>query len=414
MLLALVASVAAASADDAIVKSLERQYEQQITPLIQTHCQSCHDAKTHEADLDLTIFRRLQDVSGSHLVWQKILERVQAGEMPPADATNQLSDKDRRVVVQWIRALRQFDAASNAGDPGNVLVRRLSNSEYDYSIRDLTGIDIRPTKTFPIDPANEAGFDNSGESLMMSSALISKYLQAARTVVDHLVLTPRGIRFAPHPVVTDTDRDKYCVKRIVAFYQRQPTNYTDYFYAAWIYRHRQAFGMTDASLDEVAIGQSVSPKYLATLWHALSEQTVEIGPLATLQEMWRHLPALPHCSLARHGCTVMSDYVVSERKRFEPTFENLSIEGIHKGSQAFVLWKNKQYAAHRRLADFAFLDQPQGQAEVASPDDCARDRPLGSGEARSLHHRLPTVLRDLSRCVLHLRTRPRLPGHAQG
>jgi len=34
-------------------------------------------------------------------------------------------------------------------------------------------------------------------------------------------------------VVTDTDRDKYCVNRIVDFYKRQPTDLADYFQAAW-------------------------------------------------------------------------------------------------------------------------------------------------------------------------------------
>jgi hypothetical protein len=31
---------------------------------------------------------------------------------------------------------------------------------------------IHPTRKFPVDPANEAGFDNSGESLTMSPALL--------------------------------------------------------------------------------------------------------------------------------------------------------------------------------------------------------------------------------------------------
>ena len=59
-----------------------------------------------------------------------------------------------------------------------MLARRLSNAEFDYTIGDLTGVDIRPTREFPVDPANEAGFDNSGESLAMSPALLKKYLAA--------------------------------------------------------------------------------------------------------------------------------------------------------------------------------------------------------------------------------------------
>src|SRR5262249_53436169 len=154
----------------------------------------------------------------------------------------------RQRVIDWIQAMRKHEAQRNAGDPGQVLARRLSNAEYDYTIRDLTGVDIRPAKEFPVDPANEAGFDNSAESLAMSPTLLNKYLEAARLVAEHVVLKPEGFVFAPHPVVTETDRDKFCVKRIIDFYQRQTTNYTDYFMAAWRFKHRTALGKPRATL----------------------------------------------------------------------------------------------------------------------------------------------------------------------
>ena len=121
--------------------------------------------------------------------------------MPPDDAPRQPAADERAAVVGWIRDLRDREAQRDAGDPGVVLARRLSNAEFDYTIRDLTGVDIRPTREFPVDPADEAGFDNSGESLAMSPALLKKYLAAARLVADHAVLTPDGIDFAPHPAV---------------------------------------------------------------------------------------------------------------------------------------------------------------------------------------------------------------------
>ena len=158
--------------------------------------------------------------------------------MPPAQA-KQPPVEARRQVIAWIEAMRRSEARKNAGDPGVVLARRLSNAEYNYTIRDLTGVDIRPAREFPVDPANPAGFDNSGESLAMSPALLTKYLQAAREVANHLVLKPRDIAFAPHPMLVETDRDKYCVTQIVDFYSRQPTDYADYFQAAWRFKHRK-------------------------------------------------------------------------------------------------------------------------------------------------------------------------------
>ncbi len=308
MLLIFVTVVVGVLADDpeldrANLERFEREFGKQILPIIETHCLSCHDTKTKEAELDLTGFRRLQDVTKSHRLWKTILDRVEAGEMPPDEATKKLSDVDRQALTQWIRGVRQVDAKRNAGDPGAVLAHRLSNAQYDYSIRDLTGVDIRPTSTFPVDPANEAGFDNSGESLTMSPALMQKYLQAARSVVDHLVLAPGGIRFAPHPVATDTDRDKYCVKRIVEFYRRQPTDYADYFFAAWKYRHRVALGKPNATLEGIAGEEQVSARYLPMVWDALTEEVVDIGPLQTLQEMWNELPGPTQIAESRAACS---------------------------------------------------------------------------------------------------------------
>src|SRR6476646_5748969 len=138
--------------------------------------------------------------------------------MPPAKTVQPSADA-RGEVIAWAKEVRKLEGKRTAGDPGPVPARRLSNAEYDHTVRDLTGVDLRPTKEFPVDPANEAGFDNSAESLAMSPALVKKYLEAARAVADHLVLTPDGLAFATHSMLADTDRDKYCVKRIIDFYR---------------------------------------------------------------------------------------------------------------------------------------------------------------------------------------------------
>ena len=133
-----------------------------------------------------------------------------------------------------------------------MLARRLSHAEYNYTIHDLTGVDISPTRTFPVDPANEAGFDNSGETLAISPALLTKYIDAARTVADHIVLQPHGFSFAPHEAVTEPDRDRFVVNRIMDFYRRQRTDLADYFFALWRYDNRSALGLKGAALASVA------------------------------------------------------------------------------------------------------------------------------------------------------------------
>jgi hypothetical protein len=351
-------AVAVEASPPATRAQLEQQLTETVRPFLQTYCLACHGKDKPKGQLDLSAFVDLPSVVAGIRRWEPVLEMLSSGEMPPEKARQHPGAQLRAQVVAWIGAVRRHEAARNAGDPGPVLARRLSNAEYDYTIRDLTGVDIRPTAEFPVDPANEAGFDNSGESLVMSPALLKKYLDAARAVADHLVLEPEGFAFAPHPAVTDTDRDKYAVDRIVSFYRRQPTDLAGYFHAAWRYQHRAALGKPGASLADCAAEQRVSDSYLRTVWSALAETPEQIGPLAKLQGMFRALPGPPREDAARAGAEGMRDFVTALREKVAPTFQNLRIKGVGEGSQPFVLWKNSQRATHRTAFDRGALFVP--------------------------------------------------------
>lgn len=334
--------------------ALEQRFVETVRPFLQAYCVSCHRKEKLQAQLDLTAYASMASVARDFPRWSLVLEKLAARQMPPPGAGKQPSARQREAVIDWIRAVRQYEARRNAGDPGPVPARRLSNAEYDYTIRDLTGVDLRPTREFPVDPANQEGFDNSGESLTFSSTLMKKYVQAAKGVADHLVLTSAGLEFASHPVLAETDRDKYCILRIVDFYKRQPTDYADYFQAAWRYRYRAASGAPMATLQSVAAGAKVSPRYLELIWKTLTLSGEKSGPLARLQAMWNALPApdKEHPDAERAGCVEMRNWVSGLRKKLAWRFGNLRVpRGFSEGGQCFVLWKDRQYASHRRLLD---------------------------------------------------------------
>jgi hypothetical protein len=341
------------------VGTLEARYSTTVRPFFERYCWSCHGPAKQEAGLDLSRDLTPSAVASDDRHWKRVLERLQAREMPPEEAPRRPTPEERAAVVAWLQDLRDHEADRDAGAPGVVLARRLSNAEFDYTIRDLTGVDIRPTREFPVDPANEAGFDNSGESLAMSPALLKKYLAAARTVADHLVLKPNGFSFAPHPVVADVDRDKYCVRRIVEVYDRHPVDFADYFLAAYSYRHRDRLGRADAELRRLATESGLSPNYLSVIWHALSEAEEAAGPLAVVRKMWRDLPAPERASAsaARPGCEQMRDLVVRWRRQLKPKVGKVHVEGISDGSQPLVLWRDrKQASQHRSYSGEVFAD----------------------------------------------------------
>ena len=77
-----------------------------------------------------------------------------------------------------------------------MVLRRLNNAEYTYTVRDLTGIDLDPTREFPTDSAAGEGFTNAGNALVMSPGLLQKYLDAGKAIARHAVLLPDGFRFS--------------------------------------------------------------------------------------------------------------------------------------------------------------------------------------------------------------------------
>jgi hypothetical protein len=331
--------------------------------------------------MDLSAFRTMAALMRDGRRWSQMLERLEAGEMPPK-AARQPMPRERRAAVHWFHAVREYEMRRNAGDPGVVLARRLSNAEYDYTIRDLTGVDIRPAREFPVDPANTAGFDNSGETLAMSPTLLKKYLAAAREVAGHMYLKEEGFAFAPHPMLVETDRDKFAVHQIIDFYHQQNIDYADYFQTAWRFRHWAALGQPNATLADLARQYHVSARYLKTVWTTL-ESPEQVGPMVKLQAMWRALPEprTGQPDVARPGCEEMRAYIATVRKKVEPRFINITAGPIGTAWQPLLIWKNTQYATHRRKFDPRQLqvegEPPFNQKNVVEPE---WDNPFGPGK----------------------------------
>jgi hypothetical protein len=173
-------SPATAEPQSAETQSLSQELKQSIFPLLTRYCLECHDSETKEGEIDLEQFVRLDDVRRELGAWQKLLAQLQIGEMPPT-TSKQPSVSERETLIRWTKQFLRTEALANAGDPGPVVLRRLSNAEYAYSLRDLTQVDaLDPTREFPVDGAAGEGFTNAGDALVMSPTLLTKYLDAAR------------------------------------------------------------------------------------------------------------------------------------------------------------------------------------------------------------------------------------------
>jgi mono/diheme cytochrome c family protein len=121
------------SAADAVNADLDRKFSQSVRPFLTTYCVGCHGGATAAAQLDLKAYPTVSAVVKDYPRWNLVLEKLTAKEMPPKQVKQPPPDA-RQEVIDWIHALRSNEARKNAGDPGTVLARRLSNSEYNYTI----------------------------------------------------------------------------------------------------------------------------------------------------------------------------------------------------------------------------------------------------------------------------------------
>ncbi len=270
--LCLLGAGASVKADEPAQMTMSELFEKQIQPLLVRSCGKCHGTMPEDNDLDLTSFKSAQAILARPKMLGNIADRVQTGDMPPKEAL-QLSQGERKQLLAWITSALDAEAAARAGDPGPVTLRRLSNAEYDNAIRDLTGVDMRPTKAreFPVDSVGGEGFANVGEAMPMTPELVRRYHQTARDVASRAVLLPEGLRFSLSP-----DRPIWTAETLQSlrsFYARYTGPNGEPPLAAHLaatLRHRDRFiNSAPEDIAAVAAEQNLNATYLAALWNGL-------------------------------------------------------------------------------------------------------------------------------------------------
>jgi mono/diheme cytochrome c family protein len=167
-------------------------FTKSVKPFFTRNCQVCHNAKLKTAGLDLEPYKSWASVTADRDRWEYIVRRIRAGEMPPKGA----SRPDKSDVETIARRIEnEFERMDRLGkpDPGRVTARRLNRAEYNNTVRDLLGVNLRPADDFPQDDSGY-GFDNIGDVLSLSPGLMEKYLAAAERVARTALYGPEPLK----------------------------------------------------------------------------------------------------------------------------------------------------------------------------------------------------------------------------
>lgn len=165
----------------------DQEFETQVRPLLETYCFSCHGPKKQKAKVDLSTSHGEGDLARTQAMWLAAVKQLKTRAMPPDDEKKQPSDPEREKLVAWLDAAMDRIDERAPRDPGRVTIRRLNRAEYNNTIRDLTGLDLRPADDFPADDVSE-GFDTIGDVLTLPPLLLERYLDAADRVLDKAIV----------------------------------------------------------------------------------------------------------------------------------------------------------------------------------------------------------------------------------
>lgn len=157
-----------------------------ILPVTNKFCISCHQGNDSPAGINLAKFKTEASVKADLATWERISRAMSSGSMPPKGMPAPTKTQ-RQAVSEWIE--RTISADCKLAEPGRVTIRRLNREEYNNTIRDLIGLDMRPADDFPSDDVGY-GFDNIGDVLSISPLLMEKYLDAAEKISKQAIYIP--------------------------------------------------------------------------------------------------------------------------------------------------------------------------------------------------------------------------------
>ncbi|MEM6470635.1 MAG: DUF1592 domain-containing protein [Planctomycetota bacterium] len=162
-----------------------------VMPFLQRHCSDCHGDGADAGGFELSTLTSRLDSEGSFDAWQLVHDRIESGEMPPADAerpdAEEISAALAPISLSLTSHQREFQSKF-----GRVTSRRLNAIQFETTLSDLFQTPLDIADLLPED-ASEEGFSTVGSALNVSSVQMEAYLEAIDAAID------QSIRFIERP-----------------------------------------------------------------------------------------------------------------------------------------------------------------------------------------------------------------------
>ena len=154
-----------------------------VEPFLRQHCIKCHGEKKQKGELRLDTLSRDFTQPGVAGRWHDVIEKVNAGEMPPDDE-KQPQAADAARFVEALNGFIKDGEAARMAKREPVSLRKLTREEYANTLHDLLGVHFDATDPGGLTEDPEwNGFERLGSVLTLAPSHVEKYIAAAATVL---------------------------------------------------------------------------------------------------------------------------------------------------------------------------------------------------------------------------------------
>ena len=153
--------------------------------LIQKSCIDCHDEDVQKGDIRLDNLQKISENSHNMHTWLAVYDKVASGEMPPKKKAFTEEQKNEFLATLGSE-LKDFDEQQKKSS-GRVVLRRLSASEYENSIKDLLHLPHLDVKHYLPADTKYHGIENVADRQQIAYNQIAQYLEAAETSLQAAV-----------------------------------------------------------------------------------------------------------------------------------------------------------------------------------------------------------------------------------
>ena len=152
--------------------------------VFQRYCFDCHGGDKQEGGVRLDDLPFAIEQLEQAERWQKVLNVLNSGEMPPAESRQPTAEEKTSFLEELSHVM--VKVRKRMSDQGGIItMRRLNRREYANTVRELLGVSV-DVKSLPSDTGS-AGFDTVGKSLFFSADQLEQYLSLARRAIDEVI-----------------------------------------------------------------------------------------------------------------------------------------------------------------------------------------------------------------------------------